>query len=171
MKFLTFLAYLATIPAANYMIGNVGTVCVPSGPCLIPVGLGLMAPSGVLLIGVALLLRDAVHHQLGVRAAVIAILLGTLLSAFVAPPALVLASAVAFMLSELADLGVYAPLRQRNLAVAVMASGIVGALIDSAIFLWLAFGSLDFLAGQTLGKLYASALAAIILAAARRKIA
>ena len=34
-------------------LGNVGTVCVPNGPCLIPVAPGLMAPSGVLLIGAA----------------------------------------------------------------------------------------------------------------------
>ena len=49
--------YIATIPAANYMIGNVGTVCIPDGPCLIPVGFGVMAPSGVLMIGLALMLR------------------------------------------------------------------------------------------------------------------
>ncbi len=46
-----FLAYIATIPAANWLIGNVGTTCVPNGPCLIPVGFGLMAPSGVLMVG------------------------------------------------------------------------------------------------------------------------
>jgi hypothetical protein len=51
--------YALTIPAANWMIGNVGTFCVPDGPCLIPLGFGLMAPSGVLMIGLALVLRDA----------------------------------------------------------------------------------------------------------------
>ena len=61
-------AYALTIPAANYMIGNVGTVCIPDGPCLIPVGFGVMAPSGVLMIGAALLLRDAVHEWLGLIA-------------------------------------------------------------------------------------------------------
>ena len=35
---------------------------------------------------------------------------------------------------------------------AVFASGIVGLVIDSAVFLYLAFGSLDFLAGQIVGK-------------------
>ena len=29
--------FCLTIPAANWMIGHVGTVCVPNGPCLIPV--------------------------------------------------------------------------------------------------------------------------------------
>ncbi len=35
---------------------------------------------------------------------------------------------------------------------AVLASGIVGLVIDSVLFLWLAFGSLEFLAGQVIGK-------------------
>ena len=48
-----FIAFIACIPAANWMIGHVGTTCVPSGPCLVPVfpwgpeDRPLMAPSGV----------------------------------------------------------------------------------------------------------------------------
>jgi hypothetical protein len=60
-----FLAFIACIPLANWMIGNVGTVCAPPhGPCLVPVapwgpgGQPLMAPSGVLMVGLALVLRD-----------------------------------------------------------------------------------------------------------------
>ena len=34
---------------------RVGTTCVPDGPCLTPVLPGLMVPSGVLMIGAALL--------------------------------------------------------------------------------------------------------------------
>ena len=34
----------------------------------------------------------------------------------------------------------------------MVASSIVGLVVDSIIFLWLAFGSLDFLAGQVVGK-------------------
>lgn len=163
MKILVFLAYLATIPIANWLIGNVGTVCVPNGPCLIPVAPGLMAPSGVLMIGAALVLRDAVQQLLGIRWAFAAIACGVLLSIFVAPPALVIASATAFALAELLDLGVYTPLRRRNLSLAVLASGIVGAAADSAIFLWLAFGSLDFIAGQLVGKLWMTVIAACVL--------
>ena len=59
------LAFGATIPLANWMIGAVGLVCVPQGPCLIPVAPGIMAPSGVLLIGLALVLRDLVQRRLG----------------------------------------------------------------------------------------------------------
>lgn len=163
MRYLTFIAFLATIPAANWLIGNVGTTCIPNGPCLVPVAPGLMAPSGVMMIGLALVLRDAVQQLLGLRWAVAAIACGVVLSALIAPSALVLASAVAFLLAESLDLAVYMPLRKRNLGLAVLASGAVGALVDSAAFLFIAFGSLDYLAGQVVGKLWMSALAAVVL--------
>ena len=145
-------AFALCIPAANWLIGNVGTFCVPDGPCLIPVAPGLTAPSGVLMIGLALVLRDLVQRSLGVKWAAGAVLVGAALSAFFAPPALVVASAAAFLLSELADLAVYTPLQKRGLVLAVFASSVVGLVIDSAVFLYLAFGSLDYISGQIVGK-------------------
>jgi hypothetical protein len=53
MKYLAVSTYLACIPLANWLISNVGTTCAPNGPCLVPVGFGLLAPSGVLVIGLA----------------------------------------------------------------------------------------------------------------------
>src|SRR5471032_3675602 len=88
--------FCLTIPAANWMIGHIGTVCLAGGPCLIPVAPGLMAPSGVLMIGAALVLRDLVQRRLGVEYGLGAIVAGALISAGLAPPALVLASAAAF---------------------------------------------------------------------------
>jgi queuosine precursor transporter len=150
---LPFLALFAlTIPAANWLIGHVGTVCQPAGVCLIPVAPGLMAPSGVIMAGAALVLRDLVQRRLGVAASSLAILAGAVLSALLAPPALVIASAAAFLLSEFADLAVYTPLARRGLIIAVVASGVVGLVVDSVVFLWLAFGSLEFLLGQIVGK-------------------
>jgi queuosine precursor transporter len=150
--FVYLVAFVLTIPMANWMIGNVGTVCVPNGPCLLPVAPGLEAPSGVLLIGLALVLRDLVQRRLGKMWAIGAIVGGAILSAVVAPPALVVASAVAFLFSELADFAVYTPLQEKRLITAVVASSFVGLLIDSVLFLYLAFGSLDFLWGQVVGK-------------------
>jgi queuosine precursor transporter len=150
---LLFLAGFALcIPTANWMIGNVGTKCVPNGPCLMPVGFGVMAPSGVIMIGLALVLRDLVQRRLGVGWAAGAVVAGAAISAFLAPPALVVASGVAFLLAELADLAVYTPLQRRGLVLAVVASSFVGLVIDSIIFLYLAFGSLQFLLGQVMGK-------------------
>ena len=61
-----FLAGFAlSIPAANWLIGHVGVTCVPNGPCVIPVAPGIMAPSGVLMVGLALVLRDLVQRRLG----------------------------------------------------------------------------------------------------------
>ncbi len=145
-------AFIATIPLANWMIGNVGTLCPPDSPCLIPVAPGILAPSGVLMIGLALILRDLVQRRLGKRWTLGAILVGAALSGLVAPGALVIASATAFLLSELADFAVYTPLAKRRLILAVVASSVVGLIIDSIAFLYLAFGSLDFLLGQVIGK-------------------
>lgn len=162
-------AFAATIPLANWMIGNVGTECIPNGPCLVPVGFGLHAPSGVLVVGAALVLRDMVHESGGVKAALLAIGMGAILSWLVAPPALVVASVAAFLLAELADLAVYTPLRQRRLGLAVLTSGIAGAAVDSVVFLWLAFGSLDYVAGQIIGKAWMSVAAFTVIWAIRNK--
>jgi uncharacterized PurR-regulated membrane protein YhhQ (DUF165 family) len=145
--------FIACVPAANWLIGNVGTVCIPRGPCLIPVApFGITAPSGVLMIGLALVLRDLVQRRLGKAWTLGAILIGAALSGFVAPPALVVASVAAFLLSELADFAVYTPLQKRGLIRAVVLSSLVGLCVDSVAFLYLAFGSLDYLGGQIIGK-------------------
>src|SRR6516225_11411427 len=149
---LFFLAFMASIPIANWMIRHVGTQCVPDGPCLIQVAPTIMAPSGVLMIGLALVLRDMVQRRLGKSWSLAAIAVGTVLSGAIAPPSLVLASATAFLISELADFAVYTPLQRRRLVLAVFASGVVGAIADSIVFLYVAFGSLQFLAGQISGK-------------------
>ncbi len=172
MKKLFWLAaFAATIPAANWLIGNVGTTCIPNGPCVIPVGFGLTAPSGVLMVGAALVLRDIIHEQFGAKVAVASILIGVALSLLFAAPALALASAAAFLLSELADMAAYAPLRKRRLYAAVLLSGVVGAFVDSAVFLLLAFGSLDFIAGQVVGKIWMTIAALPILAFSRSALA
>lgn len=165
----SLIAFALCIPAANWLIGNVGTACVPDGPCLIPVAPGIDAPSGVPMIGLALVLRDLVQRRLGFAWAAGAIVAGALLSALVAPPALVLASAAAFFISEFADLAVYTPLQRRQLLLAVFASSVVGLVVDSAVFLYLAFGSLDYLAGQVIGKAWMVLLALPCIVWLRRR--
>jgi hypothetical protein len=161
--------FCLTIPAANWMIGHVGTVCGPNGPCLLPVAPGIMAPSGVLMIGIALVLRDLVQRRLGIEFGIAAIVVGAAISAALAPRALVLASAAAFLLSELADFAVYTPLARRRLLLAVLASSVLGLVVDSIVFLWLAFGSLEFLGGQIVGKLGMVLLATPFVAYLRRR--
>jgi queuosine precursor transporter len=162
--------FALTIPAANWLIGHAGTTCVPPhGPCLIPVAPGLMAPSGVTMVGIALVLRDLAQRRLGTTISALAVLVGGGLSALFAPPALVLASATAFLLSEFADLAVYTPLARRRLVAAVVASTCAGLVVDSIVFLWLAFGSLEFLAGQVVGKSWMVLLSIPFVAWLRRR--
>ena len=162
-------AFILTIPAANWMIGNVGAVCPENSPCLIPVGFDVMAPSGVIMAGLALVLRDLVQRRLGKLWALGAIVVGALLSALIAPQALVLASGAAFLVSELADFAVYTPLQKKRLVLAVFMSGVVGLVVDSILFLQLAFGSLDFLSGQIIGKTWMIVLALPIIWWIRRR--
>jgi uncharacterized PurR-regulated membrane protein YhhQ (DUF165 family) len=173
-----FFAFIACIPTANWMIGHLGTVCAPGGPCLVPVwppiwpagpNGPLMAPSGVAMIGLALVLRDLVQRRLGRGVGLLSIVAGAALSGAVAPPALVLASTAAFFLSELADFAVYTPLQARGLVLAVLASSVVGLIADSILFLWLAFGSLEFLVGQIVGKAWMVLLALPVIHRIRRR--
>jgi uncharacterized PurR-regulated membrane protein YhhQ (DUF165 family) len=152
-------AYAATIVAANWAVAAFG---------IINVGFGFQAPAAVLFAGLAFTFRDFVHETAGRRWAVIAILIGGALSFALATPTLAFASAVAFLTSEALDLLVYERLRSTGWLVAITGSNVAGFTVDSVLFLMLAFGSLQFLPGQLLGKAYMTILAVIILAAGRR---
>jgi uncharacterized PurR-regulated membrane protein YhhQ (DUF165 family) len=127
-----------------------------------------MAPSGVLAIGLGFTLRDLVQRRLGLRWTFAGIVAGAALSA-VLSPALALASGVAFLLSETLDLFVYTPLQSRNLTAAVIGSNVVGIFADSVVFLWLAFGSLAFIEGQIIGKLWMTLAALPVIWWLRRR--
>ena len=164
-KPMIWVAYIATIWLANWMISNVGD-CIPNGPCVIPVGFGLYAPSGVLMIGAALVLRDAIHETYGRRWVMVGIVVGAGLSAAISP-ALALASGVAFAVSEMGDFAIYEPLRRYSRPLGIAVSGTIGGAIDSALFLTLAFGSLDFFTGQFVGKTEMAFLGAAVLIGSR----
>ena len=101
---ISLVLFILTIPLGNWVVTNVGLVCDPHGPCLIPVWPGVWSPSAVMVAGLALVLRDAVQSILGNLWAVAAIAAGALLSYLLADPAVVLGSTAAFLFSELADL-------------------------------------------------------------------
>ncbi|RWO08253.1 VUT family protein [Mesorhizobium sp.] len=178
LKYLLLAAFAATIPAANWLIGNVGTECIPNGPCLLPVGFGLMAPSGVFMVGLALVLRDTIQKNLGRMCSLAAIGVGTALS-FVVNPYLAFASAAAFLASELVDFFVYTRALgeggkwyrtgegstfYHETGYAVLLSGLAGLTVDSVLFLYLAFGSLDHVGGQLVGKFWMVLAATVIIA-------
>lgn len=135
-------AYVATIGVANMLLAE---------GVLVDLGLGLVAPAAVFAVGLTFTLRDLVQSSFGRGATIAAILLGSGLSALLAPGFAVV-SAIAFLVSELADYAVYTPLAKRSWLGAVALSNTVGLLVDSWLFLTLAFGSLAFLPGQIAGK-------------------
>jgi hypothetical protein len=113
-------------------------------------------------------LRDVVQALLGKRATVVAILTGAALS-YVVAPALAFASATAFLASEALDFAVYTPLVERGRVVAAVGlSNSVGLVIDTVVFLQLAFHSLDFWQGQIIGKAWMTLLALALVVPARR---
>lgn len=152
------LLYVLSILGANWALLTFG---------LVNVAPGLLAPAGVYFAGITFSLRDAVRERLGYWRALAAVAVGALLSAFLSPQ-LALASGIAFGLSEGLDALVYEPLRKRGWLAAVAASNVVGFAVDSAVFLLLAFGSLEFLAGQLVGKGWMTLAAIAALWAWRR---
>lgn len=163
---LYLVGFIASIWFANWLLGHWGTVRFPGGPWLIPVWPGALtpsgnpiyAPSGVIAIGLSFTLRDLVQRRLGIHAALFAIVAGVTLSVAL-DPALAVASGLAFLLAELLDLFVYTPLQRRHLVGAVVASNMVGVVVDSVVFLSIAFGSLAFVEGQVIGKAWMTLLA------------
>lgn len=152
MKRITlFAAFVGTVWLANYAVTHWG---------LVPVGFGLEAPAGVYAAGLGFLLRDALHEAAGRLWVIAAILAGALLSWWLGASATIpggrvsiaVASGLAFLLSEFCDFAVYAPLRERTLTAAVGISQVAGAVVDSILFLTLAFGSLALFWGQFVGK-------------------
>lgn len=139
---LALAAYILSIPAANWAFGRWHAV---------PIAFGYEAPAAALVVGFTFLARDYVHRLWGVWACLAAIAAGTALSVHYGAD-VALASGVSFVVSELADLTVLSALRRRGWGVAVTASNVVGAVLDSLLFLWLAFHSLAFLPGQLLAK-------------------
>jgi uncharacterized PurR-regulated membrane protein YhhQ (DUF165 family) len=153
--------FIATIFCANWAIATYG---------LVPVGPALIAPAGVYFAGLAFTFRDLAQERVGRRWIVAAILLGAVISGLVSTK-FALASGVAFLVSELLDFAVYTPLRQRNWIGAVVASNLVGLVADSILFLALAFGSLQYLPGQVVGKAWMTLLAVVVLWLLRRRMA
>lgn len=147
-------AFLATILLANYVTSRYG---------LVPVGFGLMATAGTYFAGLSFVIRDSLQDAAGKRWTLAVIALGAALSFLVAAPFIALASAVAFGLAETADLLIYTPLRRRGYLRAAVASNVVGAFVDSVVFLTIAgFPVMAALPGQMVGKL-AVTLAAVLV--------
>lgn len=159
-------AFLGCILAANYVTTEYG---------MVPVGFGFMATAGTYFAGLTFVLRDTVQDGLGKRIVIPLIVAGALLSYLVSDPFIALASGVAFVAAELADLAIYTPLRDRGYIRAAVASNVVGAILDTILFLWIAgFPIAGAWQGQVVGKLLVTgvvvALVVVVRGARRRPV-
>lgn len=129
--------YVLSVVLANWLTTRYG---------FLDVGFGQAATAGTFAAGGALVVRDVVQDSLGRWATLLLIAVAALTSYAVADHAVAVASGVAFGASELLDQLVYTPLRKRGefggpwWARGVMAGAIVGAVLDTVLFLWIAFG-------------------------------
>lgn len=157
--------------AAFLYIGCILAANVLAARYIIPLPFGLAVPAGVFAIAPVFSLRDAVHEKAGRKGAYILIAIATGLSwiwAFVSGDGLLsritLASVVAFAFNEVLDTEIYHKLRIRSKLLAILGSNAVSSLVDSVLFIWVAFGPLVFLmAGQYLIKMVLSALVGLWL--------
>lgn len=154
-KGLAIAGFLATILGANYLTTRYG---------LIPVGFGQLATAGTYLAGLAFVLRDAVQDTVGRWWTLTVIGTGAVVSFTVAAPFIAVASALAFLMSETADFLIYTPLRERGYIRAAVASNIVGAVVDTLVFLTVAgFSIREAFAGQMVGKLTVTLLVVLLV--------
>lgn len=164
-------AFIAAAATSNWAIDNIGQDNGPQAPRTIPIGWGLDAPSGVVLIGIMIAVRDALHERIGLKGTLLVIAVASAVSALLAPPAIALASGITLLAAETTDALVYQRLRQQGRLRAAFVSNLVSAVVDSALFLLIAYGIETARHGTwalTVGKVEASVITLAILMLATR---
>jgi len=116
--------YIALIVAVNYGFSVVPLVELPGG---------VMWPPMSLLVGFVFIVRDFAQREIGHRV-LLAMAVGVGLSYIMADPYVAMWSAIAFLVSELADWTVYT-FTKRPMSERVVYSSILSAPLDSAVFL------------------------------------
>jgi hypothetical protein len=161
-------AFVGLAVVANWLAA-VATVTVPFTD--------LVAPAGVLCIGVAFVLRDWLAQLAGFAWAFAVIPVAGAASYLIGEAAgwtslqrIAVASLVAFLASESLEAICFAPLRKRSLTAGVFASGMIGNAVDSWIFLSLAALPMSLYAGLFVGKAEMIAVGAALTAVRRRRL-
>ena len=124
MKYLNSVAYVLLIVLVNWLFTVVPLVELPGGTMWPPVSL---------LVGFIFVARDFAQREVGHW--VLALMaIGVMLSYFMASPQVALASATAFLISELLDWAVYT-YTKRPLSERILYSSVLGTPVDSSVFL------------------------------------
>lgn len=142
--------YVALVVLANWLASRY-TITVPFTDYI--------APAGVLCIGGVLVIRDWLQQLAGLYRSLALMVVAGAASYLIGVAAgwtslqrIAVASLVAFLASETVEAVIFTPVRRKRLGLAVALSATVGNALDSALFLWLAFGSEAFFMGNFIGK-------------------
>lgn len=143
MKYLQTLTYIALIVVVNYAFSIVDPIILPNGSAWPPVSL---------IVGFIFVSRDFAQREIG-HGVIIAMLIGGVISYFMASPQIAMASVAAFLVSEFIDWAIYT-FTGKTLSQRILLSSIVATPVDSAVFLYMAgFGSPFAVLIQTLSKM------------------
>lgn len=115
--------YVLLIPFVNWSFAHVPTVAMPDG--------GAWSPMAIVT-GLILVVRDFAQREVG-HAIFLPFVIGIVLSFVMAPPAIALASAAAFAISELVDWAIYT-FSKKLLSARVLLSSAISAPLDSGVF-------------------------------------
>lgn len=142
------LLYVALIVAVNYGFSVVPLVKLPDGT---------MWPPLSLAVGFIFVVRDFAQREIGHKV-LLAMLVGAALSYVMASPYVAIASAAAFLVSELVDWLIYS-LTKRPLSQRILTSSLLATPLDSAVFLF-GIGAFSWvgLLAMTVSKLIGAAI-------------
>lgn len=155
--------FLCSITAANVAVSELAPVTVWPG---------IMAPAGVYLVAVTLVLRDLVQRVYGAPGVMAAGVGGIGLSLLLADSAVVWASVCAFVVSFLVDTLIFwlvCSKWRRPMWLGMLISGLVSLVPDTLVFLHLA-NLEQFIPGQLIGKLWGVLGAVMVFAILERKV-
>lgn len=147
------ISYLLLIPFLNWAFSWAPVWDLPGG--------GSWTPFAALP-GLVLVFRDFAQREIGHRVLIL-LVIGTVLSYFLAAPEIAIASGLAFLVSELVDWTVYT-VTKRPLSSRILLSSLVAAPVDTVLFL---YGADMVVPGVlTLGSIAASVLSKLAAALA-----
>jgi len=143
MRFQYTLLYITLIAIVNWAFVVMEPIRLPGG---------VIWPPMTILVGFVFVVRDFAQREIG-HYILGAMGIGVVLSYFMASPQVAFASAVAFLISEMADWAVYT-FTSRPLSQRVIWSSVISTPIDTFVFLnMLGFFSVTGAAVMTLSKL------------------
>lgn len=133
---------------------------------IIPLPFSLAVPAGVFVIAPIFTLRDEVHERYGRKGAYLLVAIAAVISwgtsimtGNTLLARITLSSVIAFVFNGMLDTEIYHELRKKSRLSAILGSNAISSLVDSVLFIWVAFGPLwQLMLGQYMVKMLISTL-------------